>query len=156
MPHSDLRSSDSDDEPAPSVTGLLRELASLAGQAPAGDVPELELQIGDILSRATVRVNDGVEYLVVTVTIPVSRQSPSLAGGRIPPELGSIHWRKEGESYVGTRHLPVRSLANERDILDAILATADDAIGWHDMLTKLDLQQQPRDERSAVHKSSAP
>jgi hypothetical protein len=132
--------------PISSVRELLRELAALAGQEDAAEAPVLELQIGEVVSRTTVELIDGNEYLTVTAWLPVSAQSRYLpactegfSAGEVPPQAATILWNAECRRYVATRRMRTRDLQDDRSVMDAILLTVDEAIGWLALLEKLHL-----------------
>lgn len=126
------------------VREALRELAGLAGQHDAAAV--LELQIGEVMTRTTVVDAAGGEYLEVQARLPASRRSPMLGprpGGLEPDELpagaATISWDEESGCYLATRRVAVAEIRDERELMDAILTTADVAIGWLDLIEKLPL-----------------
>lgn len=133
--------------PITSVRQILRELAALAGQDDAAEAPVLELQIGEVISKTTVEVIDGIEYLTVTAWLPVSEQSPYLpartegfSADEVPPQAATILWNAESQRYVATRRTRTRDLQDDRSVMDAILLAVDEAIGWLALLEKLYLR----------------
>jgi hypothetical protein len=127
----------------------LRELALLAGQKDTL-IPVLELQIAEVVVRATVESVDALDYLFVEAWLPVSERSRFLGPRpeRLPPEelppgAATICWDEERSRYLATRRVPASALHSERELMDAILVTADEAIGWLALITKLPLNQPP-------------
>lgn len=125
----------------------MRELVALAGQDDAAETPVLELQIADVVSRTTVEMTDGIEYLVVAASLPVSEQSPYLPArtdetylGEVRPQGATISWNADAGCYVATRRTRTRDLQDDRSVMDTILLTVDEAIGWQDLLEKIYLR----------------
>ena len=125
----------------------MRELVALAGQDDTVENPELELQIGDVVSRTSVEMIDEVEYLTVTASLPVSEQSrylPARTEGfsacEAPPQAAAISWNAACRCYVATRRTRTRDLRDDRSVMDTILLTVDEAIGWQALLDKLHLR----------------
>jgi hypothetical protein len=115
------------------ITALLRELVELTGHD-AGDVPVLELQFGDILTR-TVLYGPDRHYLLITAILPECGDSgPAWApSGVFPASPGhdvEFLWHADDGRYVGLRMIPIGLLPDERSVMDAILATADTASAW--------------------------
>ncbi len=133
--------------PIGSVSEFLRELVALTGQDDAANNPVLELQIGDVVSRTTVEMIDGTEYLVVAASLPVSRQSrylPARAEKTSSDDAlargATIAWNEDAGCYIATRRTPTRELQDDRSVMDTILSTVDEAIGWQDLLEKIYLR----------------
>lgn len=133
--------------PIGSVKQFLRELVALAGQDDTAESPELELQIGEVVSRTSIETIDGIEYLSVTALLPVSEQSRYLPAraegfsvGEASPRAATISWNAARRCYVATRRIRTRDLRDDRSVMDAILLTVDEAIGWQAMLDKLYLR----------------
>jgi hypothetical protein len=133
--------------PISSVREFLRELVMLAGQDDTVENPELELQIGEVVSRTSVEMIDEIEYLTVTASLPVSEQSryfPARTEGfsscEAPPQAASISWNAASQCYVATRRTPTQDLRDDRSVMDTILLTTDEAIGWQALLEKLHLR----------------
>jgi hypothetical protein len=133
--------------PISSVKEFLRELVGLAGQDDTAENPELELQIGDVVSRTTVEMINGVEYLRVIASLPVSEQSrylPARTEGfpasEVFSQAAAISWNAASRCYVAKRHMRTQDLLDDRSVMDTILATVDEAIGWQALLEKLHLQ----------------
>lgn len=125
----------------------MRELVILSGQDDTAESPVLELQIGDVVSRTTVEMEDGIEYLVVAASLPVSRQSRYLparieetCSGEVRPRKTSISWNADAGCYVAKRRTRTRDLQDDRSVMDTILLTVDEAIGWQDLLEKIYLR----------------
>jgi hypothetical protein len=144
--HWDQKAACGRDDSLTSVKDFLRELVSLAGQE-ALDVPVLELQIGEVLSRTTVETIGKCEYLAVIALLPRSKRSPYLsahparhAPENMPPRAAIILWNDDEQRYVATRRVPVSDLTDGRSVMDAILLTVDEAIGWFALLEKLHLK----------------
>jgi hypothetical protein len=107
------------------IKALLRELIELTGDDEGG-MPALELRFGDILTRTALHAPDE-NALVVTAMLP-----PCGDGGYRPPHGQHMEflWDADEGRYIGLRLVPIGSLPDERDVLDAILATADMAAAW--------------------------
>ena len=107
------------------IAALLRELIELTGLDEDGE-SVLELQFGDILTRTALHAPDGND-LVITARLP-----PCGDGGYRPPHGQHMEflWDADAGRYIGLRVVPIGSLADERGVLDAILATADMAAAW--------------------------
>ena len=107
------------------ITALLRELIELTGHD-VGDVPVLELQLGDILTRSAAHALDK-NVLVITAMLPK-------CGDRgCPPPQGQdmeFLWDADDGRYIGLRMVPIGSLPDERSVMDAILETSDMAAAW--------------------------
>jgi hypothetical protein len=115
------------------ITALLRELIGMTGQD-EGDVPVLELQFGDILTRTTLHALDR-NYLLVTAILPKCGDSRHVCvpSGTVPVPHGQdmeFLWHADDGRYVGLRMVPIGSLPDERSVMDAILATSDKASAW--------------------------
>lgn len=107
------------------ITALLRELIELTGHD-GGDVPVLELQFGDILTRTAPHALDK-NVLVITAMLP------KCGDGEYPaPQARDMEflWDAGDGRYMGLRMVPIESLPDERSVLDAILATSDLASDW--------------------------
>jgi hypothetical protein len=115
------------------ITALLRELIALTGHD-GGGVPVLELQFGDILTRTTLHALDK-NYLLITAILPKCGDSRHVCvpAGTGPAPHGQdmeFLWHADEGRYVGLRMVPIRSLPDERSVMDAILATSDQASAW--------------------------
>jgi hypothetical protein len=115
------------------ITALLRELIGLTGQDES-DVPVLELQFGDILTRTTLHALDK-NYLLITAILPKCGNSRHVcvASGTSPVPHGQdmeFLWDADEGRYIGLRMVPIGSLPDERSVMDAILATSDKASAW--------------------------
>ena len=115
------------------VTRVLRELIELTGE-PAQDVPVLELQLGDILTRTTVQAADG-DYLLITALLPKRRGSAyaaqaSEALAEQAAQGMEYLWHADEGRHIGVRRVPLAQLTDERSLMDAILATSDQAAAW--------------------------
>lgn len=106
------------------ITALLRELIQLTGHDES-DVPVLELQFGDILTRTTLHALDK-NYLLIMAILPKCGDSPPAPHGQDMEFL----WHADDGRYVGLRMIPIGSLPDERSVMDAILATSDKASAW--------------------------
>jgi len=133
--------------PISSVKEFLREMVALTGQDDAAETPVLELQIGEVVSTTTVEMIDGAEYLTVTAWLPVSAKSPYLpartaefSADEVPPQAATILWNADCQRYVATRRTRTKDLHDDRSVMDAILLTVDEAIGWLALLEKLYLR----------------
>lgn len=115
------------------VTRVLRELIELTGE-PAQDVPVLELQLGDILTRTTVQAADG-NYLLITALLPKRRgtayaaQASEAVAEQAAQGIEYL-WHADEGRHIGVRRVPLAQLADERSLMDAILATSDQAAAW--------------------------
>jgi hypothetical protein len=109
------------------VAALLRELIQLTGHD-GDDVPVLELQFGDILTRTALHALDQ-NYLVITAMLPKFGDGD---GARPAPPGRDMEflWDADEGRYVALRMVPIRSLPDERSVMDAILATSDLASAW--------------------------
>ncbi len=115
------------------VTRVLRELIELTGEA-AQEVPVLELQLGDILTRTTVQASDG-HYLVITALLPRRRGAgfaaqASEALAQQAAQGIEYLWHADEGRHIGVRRVPIAELTDERSLMDAILATSDQAAAW--------------------------
>ena len=115
------------------VTRFLRDLIELSGQE-AQDVPVLELQLGEILTRTTVQTVDG-NYLLITAYMPKCRRSHYVSQantGASAQAEGCIEylWHADEGRHIGVRKVPVAELSDERSVMDAILTTSDQAAAW--------------------------
>jgi hypothetical protein len=115
------------------ITALLRELVELTGHD-AGDVPVLELQFGDILTRTALHALDK-NYLLITAILPRHGDSgpgwaPSGAGPAPHGQDMEFLWHADDGHYIGLRMVPIGSLPDERSVMDAILAASDQAAAW--------------------------
>lgn len=119
------------------VTRLLRELIELTGEQ-AQDVPVLELQLGNILTRTTVLAADA-NYLLITAFMPKSRTAGyvSQAGETVSSQAAEgieYLWHADEGRHMGVRKVPLKDLADERSVMDAILTTSDMAAAWFSAL----------------------
>jgi len=125
------------------ISALLRELIGLTGHE-AGDVPVLELQFGDVLTRTTLHALDR-NYLLVTAILPRCGDSRHVCvpsgtcpsgtcpSGTCPAPHGQdmeFLWHADEGRYIGLRMVPIGTLRDERSVMDAILATSDKASAW--------------------------
>jgi hypothetical protein len=125
---------DPDDDSAPldgsvaAASRALERLAALAGQPHAG-APVLELQVGEIVTRACVDPagDDGAAQLTVCAQLP-----PGVPVDSTVPAPQGIEgmWHADEGCHVALRRIPLASLRSERALLDAVLATADTAQAW--------------------------
>lgn len=107
------------------ITALLRELIELTGHD-VDDVPVLELQFGDILTRTASHPLDR-NYLVITVMLPKCGDG----GGPVPQRRDmEFLWDADDGRHIGLRMVPIGSLPDERSVMDAILETSDMAAAW--------------------------
>lgn len=107
------------------------------------------------MSRATIVSEAGADYLAVTAFLPMPKRSPYLLGGAGRSAGATpVAWNEEAKCYIWTRRFPVSDLRDDRDIMDAILVTVDDAIGWMDLLTKLDLKPEAAEDTAVGHRSA--
>lgn len=116
---------------------LLRELVELTGEE-AGDVPMLELQFGEILTRTTVQASGG-NYLVITAMLPPCGDEGygpgyiSQAGEAVSRQAAQgmeYLWHADEGRHIGVRRVPLAELHDERGVMDAILTTSDLAAAW--------------------------
>jgi hypothetical protein len=115
------------------LTRFLRELIEMTGQE-AGAVPVLELQFGEILTTTTIQTDDG-NCLLITALLPKCRPSPYLsqaAASHFLQNADDIHylWHADEGRYIGLRRIQISGLNDERSVMDAIMATADQAANW--------------------------
>jgi len=111
------------------ITALLRELIGLTGHEES-DVPVLELQFGDILTRTTLHVQD-TNYLLITAILPKCGDSRHVCVPAAPHGQDiEFLWHADEGRYIGLRMVPIGSLPDERSVMDAILATSDKASAW--------------------------
>lgn len=115
------------------VTRFLLDLIELSGQE-AQDVPVLELQLGEILTKTTVQTVDG-NYLLITAYMPKCRRSlyvsQANAGASLQAEEGIEYlWHADEGRHIGVRRVPIGQLPDERSVMDAILTTSDQAAAW--------------------------
>jgi hypothetical protein len=117
------------------LTGLLRDLIELTGEQ-AGAVPVLELQLEDIVTRASALATGG-DCLLVTAWLP-----PCDGGGYAPPASAAAPpaaeqemeylWHADEGRHIAMRRVPIKELPDERSVMDAILTTWDLAAEWLD------------------------
>lgn len=115
------------------VDGFLRELTGMVGQD-GPDIPVLELQFGEILTKTSVQTN-GRNYLVITAFLPKCRRShymplPRPESSGVPTGAMEFLWHADEGRYMGVRKVPITDLPDERSVMDAILATSDQAAAW--------------------------
>lgn len=115
------------------VTSLLRDLVQLSGQE-TQDVPVLELQLGEILTRTAVQTIDR-NYLLITAYMPKCRRSHYVSqvnAAAFSRSEGGIEylWHVDEGRHIGVRKVPVTELSDERSVMDAILTTSDQAAAW--------------------------
>ena len=115
------------------LTRFLRELIAMTGQDET-DVPVLELQFGDILTKTTVQTAER-HYLVITAYMPQSRPhytSQATAMTSLQDTEEDIHylWHADEGRYVGIRRIPVTNFPDEPSVMDAIMTTSDQASAW--------------------------
>lgn len=115
------------------VNAFVRELIEMTGQLDAApDV--LELQFGDVLTRTSVQIAE-FSWLVTMAFLPKCGDSqfmPQAAMVLSLPVGGNLElfWHADEGRYVGIRRTLVSELPDERSVMDAILATAEDAAAW--------------------------
>ena len=115
------------------VIRFLRDLIELSGQE-AQEVPVLELQLGEILTRTTVQTVDG-NYLLITAYMPKCRRSHYVsrtnmdASSQAERDMEYL-WHADEGRHIGVRKIPLTRLPDERSLMDAILTTADQAADW--------------------------
>jgi len=118
---------------ASQLHAFVRELIEMTGRRDAApDV--LELQFGDVLTRTSVQEAER-SWLMVMAYLPKCRGSqfaPSESVALSAPASGNleIFWHADEGRYVGIRRIPVTDLPSERSVMDAVLATAEDAAAW--------------------------
>lgn len=115
------------------VTRLLRELVEMTGEH-AQDVPVLELQLGDILTRTTLLAADG-NYLLITAFMPKIRTAGYVSQASEAVSLQAAEgieylWHADEGRHMGVRKVPLKDLPDERSVMDAILTTSDMAAAW--------------------------
>lgn len=107
------------------VKRLLADLAHLSGQDAAAR-PVLELLIGDILTRASVEPAGLDLYLCVTGLLPPCDGGLPLSALADRRHAGfELLWHADHGRYVVVRKIPLRSLTDERSVMDELLNTAD-------------------------------
>ena len=117
------------------VVDFVRELIEMA-EGGVNETPKdvLELQFGDVLTKTAVQTDDG-SCLLVMAFLPKCRHSPFTPRQTVSlstPARGmlEIFWHAEEGRYVGMRRIALDDLPDERSVMDAILATAEDAAAW--------------------------
>jgi hypothetical protein len=108
---------------------FLRELVELAAQD-LEPVPVLELQLGDTLTRTSVGI-DLDEYLLVTALLPACNK-PRYVPAPCASLMGELEflWHSDEGRYIAVCKVPAADLPDERSIMDAILATSENATAW--------------------------
>lgn len=118
------------------VDRFLRDMTALADQK-VNAVPVLELQIGEILAKTSVKTSAGCHYLLVTAFLPSCGQSYCWPGSS--PTLGAqaasvghteFLWHADEGRYIAMNKIPISALHDERSLMDAILTTCDEADAW--------------------------
>ncbi|WP_296555943.1 hypothetical protein [Pigmentiphaga sp.] len=111
------------------VKSLLADLARLSGQQVQAR-PVLELLIGDILTRASVEPAGLDLYLCVTGLLPPCDGGLPLSALADRQQAGfELLWHADHGRYVVVRKIPLRSLTDERSVMDELLNTAELAQG---------------------------
>ncbi len=120
-----------DDISAVQVKHLLLELTALAGQE-GSENPVLELQIGEIITRASVEYSGADRYLSITGLLPSCEHPhylPLLFSPKteIDDNISDIEffWQADEGRYIVVKKIPMTELSDERSVMDAILSTAD-------------------------------
>ncbi|MCA1325674.1 hypothetical protein [Herbaspirillum sp. alder98] len=119
-----------DDISGQEVKQLLLDLMRYSGQQAAAR-PALELQIGDILTRTSVEPAGIDLYLSVTGLLPpcdapmTASMAPLAALSDERPDSCDFLWHADEGRYVLVRKIALRSLTDERGVMDEILNTAD-------------------------------
>lgn len=124
-----------DDFSVTAVQRLLREMVELSGQQTDG-APMMELLIGDILTRTALASGGGEHWLSITALLQLGEQpgysqrpqAPDGADRRLTTV--DFLWHADEGRYIVVRRVPLKELRDERDVMDAILATADMARGY--------------------------
>ncbi|WP_147375917.1 hypothetical protein [Noviherbaspirillum cavernae] len=126
------------DGSAGSMNSFLRDLVELAGQVDQTHVaPVLELQFGEVITRTAVVLGGEAQYLSITALLPRGEQPESSV--RLPrhfaasrPRAGEYEflWHADEGCHVVVRNIPVKDLADEAGVLDAILDTSEFAKAW--------------------------
>lgn len=122
-----------DDITGQEIKHLLLDLMNLSGQEVAAR-PALELLIGDILTRTSVEPAGLDLYLCVTGLLPPGE--PGLPPSAVLPATLAdneradfeLLWHADHGRYIVVRKIPLRSLTDERSVMDEILNTADLAL----------------------------
>jgi hypothetical protein len=111
------------------LAAFLHELVELAGQD-LEPVPVLELQLGDTLTRTSVG-SDIDEYLLITALLPACNK-PRYAPAPCASLMGELEflWHSDEGRYIAVCKVPAAELPDERSIMDAILATSENAMAW--------------------------
>ncbi|WP_256081748.1 hypothetical protein [Massilia sp. YIM B04103] len=110
---------------------LLAELCALAGQDAAAP-PVLELQLGAVVTRATVGAGPGGDCLHISVRLP--RSPPSAYAAQARHSIGGdgfdCMWHADEGCHIVVRRMALAAFRDERSVMDAMLDTADLAQAW--------------------------
>ena len=116
-------------EPTVPLGVFLRELTEMTDQLD-GPVPVLELLLGDVTVKASVETGRE-EFLQLLALLPKSDKSHySPHAPASPNEDIEFLWHSDEGRYIAVRRIAATAFADERDVMDAILAMADDAGAW--------------------------
>lgn len=126
------------DGSAEAVNRFLQELVDMTGQGDSSQsVPVLELHIGDITTITSLSTAGNDPCLSITAFLPRPKQSDFHPLTSMPitmvPAIASEYeflWHADEGRYVAIRRIPIQNLGEERDLMDAILETSDEATKW--------------------------
>jgi hypothetical protein len=115
------------------IVRFLCELIELTGQE-GQFVPVLELQLGEILTRTTVLIEDQ-NYLLITAHMPKCDRSYYISQSNEATSLQAAEgieymWHADEGRHIAVRRVPAADLADERSVMDAIVTTSDQAAAW--------------------------
>ncbi|MEN3365108.1 MAG: hypothetical protein V7606_2382 [Burkholderiales bacterium] len=121
---------------------LLNELVDLAGQHDElAATPVLELQFGDVVTRTTVAINDGIQCLSVVAELPLTEHigQPPQSSRPLPTSITQqrteLSWHADSGRYVVVSTTPVSALPEDTSVLDAILDTSEYARAWYSVVS---------------------
>jgi hypothetical protein len=106
---------------------LLQELVALADQHDdLNTAPVLELQFGDVVTRTTLAVNDGIPCLSVVAELPRTehigqppQSSRPLPAPTIARQRTELLWHADAGRYVVVSTTPIAALPEETSVLSS-------------------------------------
>jgi hypothetical protein len=121
---------------------LLQELVDLAGQHDdLAAAPVLELQFGDVVTRTTLAVNDGVQCLSVVAELPMTKHigQPPQSSRPLPSsttqQRTEVMWHAGAGRYIIVSTTPISELPKDTSVLDTILDTSEYARAWYSVVS---------------------
>ena len=126
------------------VARMLYELAQLTGADVDPAQPILTMEFDSIvtLSRVAPDERGGQALLTVSALLPPAAHPPAPALTLADDVIGpgsALLWDHNGQRHVIVRWTPAAALADERSLLDTIMATGDLARAWYQRTYAADL-----------------